>query len=90
MRCRAGGPARRRGQGRALVTRFLAAARAQGAETAFLEVAADNTAAIALYAATGWTEAGRRRGRDRAQAGQEGLEHEPVEREQGRERLADG
>lgn len=54
--------ARRRGQGRALVTRFLAAARAQGAETAFLEVAADNAAAIALYAATGWTEAGRRRG----------------------------
>lgn len=54
--------ARRRGQGRALVTRFLAAARAQGAETAFLEVAADNTAAIALYAATGWTEVGRRRG----------------------------
>ena len=54
--------ARRRGQGRALVTRFLAAACAQGAETAFLEVAADNRAAIALYAATGWTEAGRRRG----------------------------
>lgn len=54
--------ARRQGQGRTLVTRFLAATRAQGAETAFLEVAADNTAAIALYAATGWTETGRRRG----------------------------
>ncbi|KGJ16508.1 GNAT family N-acetyltransferase [Paracoccus sanguinis] len=53
---------RRRGQGRTLVTRFFTTARAQGADTAFLEVAANNTTAIALYAATGWSEAGRRRG----------------------------
>ena len=56
-------PARRRaGIGRALLADFAAAARAAGAREAFLEVGADNAAARALYAAAGWTEAGRRRG----------------------------
>lgn len=53
--------ARRTGQGRALVERFLAHCAGQGA-TAFLEVAADNDAAIRLYRATGWHEVGRRPG----------------------------
>lgn len=54
--------ARRTGEGRDLVRRFLAAAEGQGATVAFLEVASDNPAAQALYRATGWHEAGRRRG----------------------------
>lgn len=54
--------ARRRGTGAALVAAFLDAARARGAERAFLEVAADNTAAQALYARAGFAEAGRRPG----------------------------
>lgn len=53
--------ARRTGQGRELVGRFLAACTAHGAEVAFLEVASNNDAALALYRATGWTTAGRRR-----------------------------
>lgn len=53
--------ARCTGQGRELVGRFLATSAAQGAEAAFLEVASDNDAALALYRATGWTPAGRRR-----------------------------
>lgn len=52
---------RRHGLARDLVRRFLAAAAGQGAERAVLEVAWDNPAAQALYRATGWTEAGRRR-----------------------------
>jgi ribosomal-protein-alanine N-acetyltransferase len=52
---------RRQGRGRALVAAFEAAARARGAERAWLEVAADNAPARALYRAAGWTEAGRRR-----------------------------
>ncbi|WP_102226234.1 GNAT family N-acetyltransferase [Acidimangrovimonas sediminis] len=54
--------ARRQGTGRALVDAFDDAARARGATEAFLEVAADNLGARALYAATGWAEAGLRRG----------------------------
>lgn len=54
--------ARRQGTARALVEDFAAEARARGAQTAFLEVAADNLPARALYAAAGWAEAGRRRG----------------------------
>ncbi len=50
--------ARRRGIGRALVD----AVAALGARTLFLEVAQDNAAARALYAAAGFREAGRRRG----------------------------
>lgn len=53
--------ARRCGQGRDLVERFLAACVAQAAEVAFLEVASDNAAAAALYRATGWVPTGRRR-----------------------------
>ena len=54
--------ARRNGEGRVLLDRFLRAARARGAGTAFLEVAADNAAALALYQRSGFAEAGRRRG----------------------------
>ncbi|WP_048858098.1 GNAT family N-acetyltransferase, partial [Acidiphilium multivorum] len=54
-------PARRCGLARALLTVALAAARARGAETVFLEVEADNAAAIALYRAAGFIAAGRRR-----------------------------
>lgn len=54
--------ARRKGEGRALLAAFEAAARDRDAETMFLEVAADNAAAHALYIASGWTETGRRRG----------------------------
>lgn len=54
--------ARRQGHGRRLLAGFAAEARARGAETAFLEVAEDNTAARALYAAAGWRGSGRRRG----------------------------
>jgi [ribosomal protein S18]-alanine N-acetyltransferase len=54
--------ARRLGLGRKLVGRFIYQARLRGAESAFLEVAEDNIAARALYRASGFTEAGRRRG----------------------------
>jgi ribosomal-protein-alanine N-acetyltransferase len=54
-------PARRgRGLGLQLVEGVIAAARAAGAETLFLEVATDNPAALALYARAGFAEAGRR------------------------------
>ncbi|WP_245727256.1 ribosomal protein S18-alanine N-acetyltransferase [Paracoccus isoporae] len=52
---------RRQGSGRHLVALFQAEATRRGAATAFLEVAADNGAARALYASAGWAEAGRRR-----------------------------
>lgn len=54
--------ARRQGTGRALLAGFEAEARARDAEIAFLEVAADNAAALALYRAAGWDETGRRSG----------------------------
>lgn len=54
--------ARRTGTGRALTAEFADMARAAGAGTAFLEVAAENVAARELYAGLGWLEAGRRRG----------------------------
>lgn len=54
--------ARRQGTGAALVAGFVAEAARRGAETAFLEVAADNRAALGLYAAAGFTQTGRRRG----------------------------
>ena len=47
----------RKGIGRALVTQWLSAS---AAREAFLEVAADNTAACALYISMGFAEAGRR------------------------------
>ena len=52
---------RRQGVARALMQGFAAQAQAAGAETAFLEVAADNHAAIALYLSLGYAEAGRRK-----------------------------
>ncbi len=52
--------ARRRGLGRALVQAAAAGAHEAGAESLFLEVAADNAAAIALYAECGFEPVGRR------------------------------
>ena len=58
---------RRHGLARALLQQFQHAAAARGATTAFLEVAADNTPALALYLAAGYAQAGlRRRYYDRA------------------------
>tara|TARA_R110000850_G_C9965672_1_gene464806 strand:+ start:1269 stop:1664 length:396 start_codon:yes stop_codon:yes gene_type:complete len=53
-----------RGQGtaRTLLSDFDREARKLGATQAFLEVAADNAPARALYAATGWTQVGVRPG----------------------------
>lgn len=53
---------RRQGRARQLMDQWQAMARDRGAERAFLEVAEDNPAAIALYSACGFTTAGRRRG----------------------------
>lgn len=53
--------ARRRGIGRQLLSRHLADLSAHGVNHMFLEVAASNAAAIALYTATGFTEVGRRK-----------------------------
>jgi ribosomal-protein-alanine N-acetyltransferase len=52
--------ARRQGLGRRLVEDGAEKAAALGAESLFLEVAADNGAAIALYAALSFKSAGRR------------------------------
>ncbi|WP_323005732.1 N-acetyltransferase [Pseudorhodobacter sp.] len=54
--------ARRQGVARGLMARFENNALEKHAETAFLEVAEDNSAAIHLYLSLGYTEAGRRRG----------------------------
>jgi len=54
--------ARRSGLGGRLVAEAIAGAAALGAERMFLEVAEGNVAARALYARTGFAEAGRRRG----------------------------
>ena len=61
--------ARRRGLGMRLVSRFLYQARLRGAKSAFLEVAADNAAACAVYARAGFVMAGRRRAYYRAPDG---------------------
>jgi len=53
--------ARRRGIGKRLVAGFLDESRRRGAETAFLEVAADNASAIALYEGVGFVTVGRRK-----------------------------
>ena len=53
---------RRRGLARDRLRRFEQEAQARGAATAFLEVAADNAAAHALYGAAGYAEAARRAG----------------------------
>jgi ribosomal-protein-alanine N-acetyltransferase len=54
--------ARRRGLGRRLVEAAAAMAGRRGARAMFLEVAAGNAAARALYAATGFVEVGTRPG----------------------------
>lgn len=54
--------ARRQGIGARLLSAFLHRTSTEKAETAFLEVASGNAAAIALYRAAGFAEAGRRRG----------------------------
>lgn len=54
--------ARRQGIGRALVQQALVTARQRGAGMMFLEVAADNNAARALYGSLQFTEVGRRPG----------------------------
>lgn len=54
------GAARRRGLGRALLDAAIVEARARGARTMFLEVAAGNAAGRALYAGAGFVESGRR------------------------------
>lgn len=54
--------ARRQGIAARLLAGFLTQAATRQAETAFLEVAADNTPAIALYERGGFAPAGRRRG----------------------------
>lgn len=53
---------RRRGLGARLVGRFVYQARLRAATQAFLEVAADNSPAIALYAAAGFNSTGLRKG----------------------------
>jgi [ribosomal protein S18]-alanine N-acetyltransferase len=53
---------RRQGLARAALTAFEGTALAKDARTAFLEVAADNHAAITLYSNAGWENAGRRKG----------------------------
>ena len=54
--------ARRRGLARKLLARFVYQARLRGAGRAFLEVSAENTAAIALYESAGFAAVGRRKG----------------------------
>jgi ribosomal-protein-alanine N-acetyltransferase len=61
---------RRRGVARALLRAGLAQAVAMGAEEAFLEVAADNSGALALYREEGFEEAGHRNGYYRRQDGE--------------------
>jgi len=51
---------RRKGLGRMILSLALDCARIRGAEQFFLEVAADNTAAIALYQRAGFTRSGLR------------------------------
>jgi ribosomal-protein-alanine N-acetyltransferase len=53
---------RRKGVGLALVGAWLGWAKAEGVGRCFLEVAEDNSAALALYAGLGFIEVGRRPG----------------------------
>ena len=53
---------RRQGRARATLEEFVDEAAKRGAVTAFLEVAADNNAAISLYLSAGFAEIARRRG----------------------------
>ncbi len=58
--------ARRSGHARAVLRDGLAAVRERGAVSCFLEVAADNSAALALYRDLGFSEQGKRRAYYRA------------------------
>lgn len=62
--------ARRCGLGRALLAAFLTEARARSAQSVFLEVSAENPAAIALYESHGFQRNGLRRGYYRQPNGQ--------------------
>ena len=53
---------RRRGAGRALLEAAMAQAEARAVDAVFLEVAADNDPAIALYRSAGFEQVGRRKG----------------------------
>ena len=53
---------RRQGKARQVLTSALTTAAARGATRLFLEVAADNHAALALYTQAGFAETGRRAG----------------------------
>lgn len=53
---------RRQGHAQAVMQDWMATARARGATQAFLEVAADNDPALALYHGCGFAIAGRRKG----------------------------
>jgi ribosomal-protein-alanine N-acetyltransferase len=53
---------RRKGLGRATLAAFESEARARGAATAHLEVAADNAPALVLYDSAGYRRTGLRRG----------------------------
>ncbi len=61
---------RRQGLARELMAAFAAKARELGAESAFLEVAEDNAAAIALYLSLGYAPVGHRRGYFKTPQGQ--------------------
>jgi ribosomal-protein-alanine N-acetyltransferase len=54
-------PARRKGLARALLAEAAARAASAGANAMFLEVAEDNSAALALYRSCGFSAHGRRR-----------------------------
>lgn len=60
---------RRKGIARALLAAYEAEALSRGAEDSFLDVAADNTAALNLYAQAGYRESGRRTGYFRTATG---------------------
>lgn len=60
---------RREGRGRSVLRDALAVAAARGATRIFLEVAAGNDAALALYHAAGFAETGRRAGYYRREDG---------------------
>ena len=62
--------ARRKGIGARLLGDLLDKLAGMGATTVHLEVAADNSAARALYAAAGFAESGRRKGYYQSGAGQ--------------------
>lgn len=60
----------RQGAARTALAAFEAQAQSAGAATCFLEVAENNTAARALYAASGYVQTGRRPGYYRTNSGQ--------------------